>query len=130
MTPFYVSGKEAFSKHCGKRRKCLLPFRTMFSTLSKTEIVIYVTFILSFANAFSFIKSKKLSFGKELKGNVFFLITRKKLCEKGHLHYKLVFKSFLSHRGLPLVKVHHTLNGDWIKVLKQETRLFLPACHC
>ena len=22
ITPFDVSGKEAFSKHCGKRRKC------------------------------------------------------------------------------------------------------------
>ena len=50
LTPFDVSRKEAFSKHCGKRRKCwspaFSPFPTMFSTLSKTNYhlcYIYVT---------------------------------------------------------------------------------------
>ena len=46
MTPFDMSGKDAFSKNCGKRRKCWLPafspFPTMFCTRSKTEIIIYV----------------------------------------------------------------------------------------
>ena len=42
--------KEAFWKHCGKRRKCWLPafspLPTMFSTLSKTEMIILVTFVV------------------------------------------------------------------------------------
>ena len=51
MTPFDVSGKEAFAKHCGKRRKCwkpaFSPLPTMFPTLSKTGTTIYFTFIWS-----------------------------------------------------------------------------------
>ena len=70
MTTFDVSGKQAFSKHCGKRRKCwkpaFSPFPTMFSALSKTKIIIYVTFILSSANAFNLDKVKFLLFGKGL----------------------------------------------------------------
>ena len=38
----------------------------MFSTLSKTEIIIFVTFNMSSANAFSFIWSKILSCGNGL----------------------------------------------------------------
>ena len=38
----------------------------MFSTLSKTEIIILATFYLSSVNALNLVKSKKLSFGKEL----------------------------------------------------------------
>ena len=64
MPPFDVSGKEAYSKHCGKRRK-FSPFPTMFSSLFKTEIIIYVTFILSYANAFNLVKF--LSSGNGLK---------------------------------------------------------------
>ena len=67
MAPFDTSRKEAFLKHCGKRRNCLnkqfLPFPTMFSTLSKTEIIIFVTFNLSSANAFNLVWSKILSRG-------------------------------------------------------------------
>ena len=70
MTPFDISGKEAFSKHCGKRRKCWLPafspFPTLFSTLSKIEIIIYVTIILLSANAFNLDKVKSLSSGNGL----------------------------------------------------------------
>ena len=40
----------------------------MFSTLSKTEIIIYVTFILSSANAFNLDKVKFLSPGNGLNG--------------------------------------------------------------
>ena len=47
----------------GKSRK---HFPTMFSTLSKTQRVILATILLSSANAFNFITSKNLSFGKEL----------------------------------------------------------------
>ena len=36
MTPFDAPGKQAFGKHCGKRRNCSLraisPFPTVFST--------------------------------------------------------------------------------------------------
>ena len=38
----------------------------MFSTLSKIEIIIFVTFNLSSANAFNLDQSKILLFGKEL----------------------------------------------------------------
>ena len=39
----------------------------MFSTLSKTKIIILSTLILSPANAFNLDQSKFLSYGKELK---------------------------------------------------------------
>ena len=62
MTLFDASGKEAFRKHCGKKRKLLVqaisPFPTMFSTLSK----------LSSANAFNLVWFKILSCGKGLSG--------------------------------------------------------------
>ena len=41
-------------------------FPTMFSTLSKTEIIIFVTFNLSSANAFNLVWSKILSCGNGL----------------------------------------------------------------
>ena len=70
MKPSDVSGKEAFSKHCGKKRKCwkpaFSPFPTMYSTLSKTEIIIYVTSILSSANAFNFDQVRLLWSGNGL----------------------------------------------------------------
>ena len=73
MTPFDVSGKEILSKHCGKRRKCwkpaFSPILTIFSTLSKTKIIIYVTFILSSANTFNLDKVKFLSSEKGIKEN-------------------------------------------------------------
>ena len=62
--------KQAFQKYCGKRRKCWLPaippFHTMFSTLSKTEIIILATCILSSSNAFNLVTVKILSFDKGL----------------------------------------------------------------
>ena len=56
MTPFAVSGKKKpFQNIVGKGENAgnqhFLFFPTIFSTLSKTEIIIYVTFILSSANA-------------------------------------------------------------------------------
>ena len=42
------------------------PFPTMFSTLSKTEIIVFVTFNLSFANTFNVVRSKILSSGNGL----------------------------------------------------------------
>ena len=44
----------------------IFSFPAMFSTLSKTEIIIYVTFILSSANAFNLDKVKFLSSGNGL----------------------------------------------------------------
>ena len=52
ITFFDVSGKEAFP--------------TMFSTLLKTEMIFYVTFILSSANAFNLDKVRFLSSGNGL----------------------------------------------------------------
>ena len=62
MTPFDGSGKEAFLKTLWEKEK--LP--TMFSTLSKTEITIFVTFNLSSANAFNLVGAKILSCGNGL----------------------------------------------------------------
>ena len=42
------------------------PFPTMFSTLSKTKIVILANFIFSSPNTFNLDQSRILSFGKEL----------------------------------------------------------------
>ena len=46
--------------------KTFSPFPTMFSTLSQTENIIGTMIILALANAFNFVESKKLWFGKEL----------------------------------------------------------------
>ena len=63
--------EEACGKHCGKRRKCwkppISPSATMFSILSKREIILLEIFKLSSANAFSLGQSKILLFGKELR---------------------------------------------------------------
>ena len=62
--------KKAFWKHDRKGRKCWLsafsPVLIMSSNLSKTEIIIWATFISSSANAFNLNQSKILLFGKEL----------------------------------------------------------------
>ena len=62
--------EEAFGKHCGKRRKCwqpaFSPFPTVFSNLSKREIIICTTSNLLSASAFNLDEPKILSFGKEL----------------------------------------------------------------
>ena len=46
--------------------QAISPFPTMFSTLSKTEVIIFVIFDLSSANAFSLVWSKILLCGNEL----------------------------------------------------------------
>ena len=46
--------------------QAISPFPTMFSTLSKTEIIIFVTFNLLSANAFNLVWSKILSRGNGL----------------------------------------------------------------
>ena len=46
--------------------QAISPFPTMFSTLSKTEIIIFVTFNLSSANALNLVRPKILSCGKGL----------------------------------------------------------------
>ena len=54
-----------------KGRKCWLPafspFSTMFSNVSKTEIIIVGTLNLSSATVFNLDQSKNMLFGKELK---------------------------------------------------------------
>ena len=63
-------GKKPFQNIVGKGeiwQPAFSPFPTMFSTLSKTEIIIYVTFILSSANAFNLVKVKFLSSGNGLR---------------------------------------------------------------
>ena len=62
MTPFDAPGKQAFSKHCGKRRNCLLraisPFPTVFSTRFNNFLPFSSNLKLSSANAFSLEESK------------------------------------------------------------------------
>ena len=70
MTPFDGSGKEAFWKHCGKRRNCLYKQFLLFTQcflLYQTEIIIFVTFNMSSANALNLVCSKILSCGYGLK---------------------------------------------------------------
>ena len=43
-----------------------IPFLTMFSTLSQTDIVILATLNLSSANAFNLVKAKLLAFGEDI----------------------------------------------------------------
>ena len=50
-------------------------FPAIFSTLSKTQIIILATYNLSSANALNLVLSKKLSFGKELS-NIKFVICK------------------------------------------------------
>ena len=56
--------KEAYWKHCGKTRKCCLPvfypFPTLFSIISKTNLIFSVSFILSSSIASNLDLSKNL----------------------------------------------------------------------
>ena len=69
MTPFDRSGKEAFWKHCGKRRNCLykqsLLFPQCFLLYQRQKLSF--SFELSSANAFNLVRSKILSCGNGLK---------------------------------------------------------------
>ena len=73
---FNEPNEEGFGKHFRKRRKCwkpaLSPFCTMFSPLSKREIVILATFNLLSASAFDLAISNFLLFGKD-KTNKFWV---------------------------------------------------------
>ena len=70
MTPL---GKKPFENIVGKEKllvQAISPFPTMFSTLSKTEIIIFVTFNLLSANAFSLVLSKILLAGNGLRKEI------------------------------------------------------------
>ena len=62
MTRFDAPGKQAFWKHCGKRRNCLSraisPFPTVFSTHLDNFLPFSSNFKLSSANSFSLEESK------------------------------------------------------------------------
>ena len=69
MTPFDRSGKETFWKHCRKRINCLYKQFLLFPQcflVSNTEIIIFVTFHLSSANASNLVWSKISLFGNGL----------------------------------------------------------------
>ena len=65
-----ICRKKGFKKDRGKRRKWWLsafsPLPTFFSTLSKTNFIIWAIFDLSSANPFNLGQSKKGSFGNRL----------------------------------------------------------------
>ena len=69
-TPFDVSEKRSLLKTLWEKEKLFVqaisPFPTMFSTVSKTEIIIFVTFNLSSANAVNLVWSKILLCGNGL----------------------------------------------------------------
>ena len=62
MTPFDASGKQAFWKHCGKRRNCsyraISPFPTLFSTCSGNFLPFSSNLKLSSANSLNLEESK------------------------------------------------------------------------
>ena len=62
MTHFDASGKQAFWKHCGKRRNCLLraisPFPTVFSSCLDNFLPFSSNLKMSSANSFSLEESK------------------------------------------------------------------------
>ena len=62
MTPFDAPGKQAFWKHCGKRRNCsywtISPFSTMFTTRLDNLLPFSSNLKLSSANSFSLEESK------------------------------------------------------------------------
>ena len=64
-----------FENIVGKKENCFykqfLLFPTMFSTLSKTEIIIFVTFNLSFASGFNLVWFKILLCGNGLSNVMF-----------------------------------------------------------
>ena len=70
MTPFDASRKTLQEKE-KLLVQAISPFPTMFSILPKTEIIIFVTFNLSSANAFNSVCSKILSCGNGLNFHIF-----------------------------------------------------------
>ena len=62
MTPFDAPGKQAFWKHCGKRRNCsqraISPFPTVFSTDLDNFLLFLSNLKLSSANSFNLEESK------------------------------------------------------------------------
>ena len=88
--------------------QAISPFSKMFSTLSKTEIIIFVTFNLSSANAFSLVWCKILSCGNGFKSiwkigtlSVLQKFTYDELCT-----FKLNMSSFSIH--------HQFLQYTWV----------------
>ena len=69
VTPLDASGKEAFWKHCWKRRNSLYKQFLLFPQcflLCQRQIIIFVTFNLLYANALNLVCSKILSCRKGL----------------------------------------------------------------
>ena len=69
MTPFDRSGKSVLKTLWEKEKllvQAISPFPAMFFTLTKAEIIIFVTFNLSSTNAFNSVCSKILSYGNGL----------------------------------------------------------------
>ena len=72
MTPLDGSGKSLLKTLRVKEKllvQAISPFPTIFSTLSNIEIIIFVTFDSSSANAFSLVWSKIFSCGNGLNNN-------------------------------------------------------------
>ena len=93
MTSFDASGKEALLKTMWEKEKLLVqaisPLLTMFSTLSKAEIIIFVLFNLSPANAFNLVWSKIFAVWEMLKN----ILTKGE--NVGNQHFLLLPQCFL-----------------------------------
>ena len=76
MTPFDAPGKQAFWKHCGKRRNCswraISPLPTVFSTRLQNFLLFSSNLKLSSANCFKLNQSKIVLSGKGLKWYILF----------------------------------------------------------
>ena len=68
----------------------------MFSTQSKTKIIVLATFILLSATAFNLDQAKILSFGKELSRQIIVIWYRVKMAGKNHSSPLQTNKFFLS----------------------------------
>ena len=121
---FNYPENKGFWKHCRKRRKCwkpaFSPFPTMFSTLSKTKIIMSSNSILLSANAFNLDQSKNLMFGKELNIDE----ALQYLSQPVHRIYRIILTVQLP---LPVVEYHPKTpshcNGSLHKDNKQKANL-------
>ena len=107
-------GKKPFENIVGKGEIACTsnsPFPTMFSTLSKTEIIIFVTFNLSSENAFSLVWCKNFSCENGLKNAAFnaFFFWVKKIRFGKNIKVRSVKRGCLNFIRRPVL--HATLNS-------------------
>ena len=105
MTPFDIPGKQAFWKHCGKRRNCswaIFPFPTVFSTCLDYFLPFSSNLKLSSANSFSLEESKichlvlVLTKSEPYNLHIQTITTRVNLCSPSMLIWAKTFLLFVN----------------------------------